>query len=323
MAPTLLNLDFDTTTKTLLRDLSAAHKLELSLDTDLKLKPFTSDDHPKAKLIVIVDPYSTGMVLANGLIHNGHHCVCVLSDRLENLKHLLSEESTKVYDAVITHEGNLNHTIDKIQQKAAHLNSMIHHVIAGGELGVCLADQLTHAFGLEGNVMEHSIARRDKYLMGETLRKAGVRAVKQLKTSSLEDIETFLNQEARGKCVVLKPVDSAGSDDVALCSTFEEAKQAFQRIIGKINVLGITNTSVLIQEYLEGDEYVVDSVSHHGTHKVTTIWKYDKRRVNNAAFVYFGLEIVAADNPLVHGLIDYHIQVLGKLLMLSSCILLC
>ena len=38
--------------------------------------------------------------------------------------------------------------------------------------------------------------------------------------------------------------------------------------MGKTNVLGLVNECVLVQEYLEGEEYVVDMVSREGEHKV-------------------------------------------------------
>ena len=34
---------------------------------------------------------------------------------------------------------------------------------------------------------------------------------------------------------------------------------------------------MLCQEFLAGDEYVVDSVSRGGEHKVVALWRYDKR----------------------------------------------
>ncbi len=44
-------------------------------------------------------------------------------------------------------------------------------------------------------------------------------------------------------------------------------------------------------EYLDGTEYVVDSVSRDGVHRICAIWEYDKRSVNGANFVYFGMEL--------------------------------
>lgn len=48
-------------------------------------------------------------------------------------------------------------------------------VLPGAETGVELADQLSHHLGLRSNGIEKSLARRNKYIMGETVRSAGRR----------------------------------------------------------------------------------------------------------------------------------------------------
>ena len=90
------------------------------------------------------------------------------------------------------------------------------------------------------------------------------------------------------KCVV-KPVESAGTDDVFLCDSVEEGVTAFTRIYGKKNGLGLYNDGALVQEFLNGTEYVIDKVSMSGIHKVVCVWQYDKRAINGANFVYFGM----------------------------------
>ena len=51
------------------------------------------------------------------------------------------------------------------------------------------------------------------------------------------------------------------------------------------------SNAVLVQEWIEGVEYAVDTVSRDGEHKVTAMWKYDKRPVNGGPFVYFCTEL--------------------------------
>lgn len=46
-------------------------------------------------------------------------------------------------------------------------------VIPGAETGVELADQLSHRMGLRSNGINKSLARRNKYHMGESVRAAG------------------------------------------------------------------------------------------------------------------------------------------------------
>ena len=49
---------------------------------------------------------------------------------------------------------------------------------------------------------------------------------------------------------------------------------------------------LLIQERIIGDEYIVNTVSHKGYHRVTLIWKYNKVRTANGAIIYDTVETV-------------------------------
>ena len=51
-----------------------------------------------------------------------------------------------------------------------------------------------------------------------------------------------------------------------------------------------------------GVQYAVDGVSRDGIFKVTAVWEYDKRSVNGADFVLFGMRLRAVDNDKVCGL---------------------
>lgn len=147
------------------------------------------------------------------------------------------------------------------------------------------------------------------------MRRSRVRAVKQARVTHWEDIELFLKtHKPKPFKIVIKPIRSAGSDNVYLCDSEDELKSRcvhaavpsvhcsvparadwwsgclsgylaacrFKQIIGHTNQLNITNGAVVVQEYLEGKEYVVDTVSRDGVHKCSAIWVYDKRAVNGA-----------------------------------------
>ncbi len=272
-----------------------------------------------------------------GVHDRGFKCICVYSDRLEAIEALTSlvPEGVELhFDEVI---GNDPHApLGTIVGTLAALKYNIIAAIPGAETGVALADALSEALGVVTNGTELSAARRNKYLMGEAVRDAGVRAVMQLKVavvvvpvrkieknvptvkkdskklyrvrtierniphsrSKLEtrnsnlnpissqsspspspshakattwlEIDTFLegNPLPEPFKAVVKPVESAGSDDVFLCESKDDVKNAFERINGKINGLGQKNDAVLVQEFLDGTEYVVDSVSLDGNRKV-------------------------------------------------------
>jgi biotin carboxylase len=84
-----------------------------------------------------------------------------------------------------------------------------------------------------------------------------------------------------------------------------EAIEAFRNVHGQLNGLGKVNDGALVQEFLSGTEYVLDGVCRDGLYKITAIWEYDKRSVNGANFVYFGMKLIPGDSARAKELIDY------------------
>jgi hypothetical protein len=157
--------------------------------------------------------------------------------------------------------------------------------------------------------------------MGERVRSAGLRAARQQESRSWEgDAEDFIKElgvgsgdgSSSGAWCVLKPTKSAGTDGVFIAKSFEEAQGCFDKILGVANVFGESNQTVLVQEFLKGKEYVVDSVSVEGQHKCVAIWEYDKRPCNGSQFVYFAMRSYQSDDGVretrmvnyVHSVLD-------------------
>jgi len=88
-------------------------------------------------------------------------------------------------------------------------------ILPGAETGVELADQLAFGLKLRTNGLEKSLARLNKYHMGESVRNAGVRAVTQAMCVTEEEVKAFVRTlPGNNSRSVVKPVQSAGSDDV-------------------------------------------------------------------------------------------------------------
>jgi biotin carboxylase len=113
--------------------------------------------------------------------------------------------------------------------------------------------------------------------------------------------------------IVVKPVESCGSDGVKLCKTKAEAKAHFHLLMESQRKVGAQGAAVLCQEFLKGTEYVVDHVSRDGVHKCVMVWVYDKRPTNGAAFVYYGMIPVDLATPEAQELIKYTEAVLDAL----------
>lgn len=185
--------------------------------------------------------------------------------------------------------------------------------IAGCETGVEVCDAIAQRLGLPNNGPSLSAIRRNKYLMGEQVRAAGLRAVQQARVSKWEQVEEWLENFTPDPWrIIIKPLNSAGSDGVTLCENKEQLKQMFHELIGKVNVMGLINHECVVQEFLSGKEYVIDTVSRFGVHKVTAVWEYDKRPCNGSGFVYFGMRLVSGTEP-------YPISLLYSPLYCFSC----
>ena len=264
--------------------------------------------------VAVVDPFSTGAALAFHLAQRDIDVVAVYSasmEQLANLQNLVPKGMTLNFVALVAFEDDIDTMIRLIGRVDA--------VMPGTETGVELADKLTERLGLRTNGTALSEARRNKFVMGETIKAAGIRAVRQLRSSVWTEIESWVASWVPTPFkVIVKPLDSAGSDDVTLCTTMAEVEAAFHHIIGKVNGLGLVNNAVLVQEYLEGQEYVVDMVSRDGVHKVVALWAYDRRVANGGQFVCHGQNLLTMEDPYCEELVRYQSKVLTALGILNG-----
>jgi len=181
-------------------------------------------------------------------------------------------------------------------------------VIVGAESGVTLADALSEELGLRTNGTALG-ARRNKNVQQKLVKASGLRAVREACGCTWSEVEEFVRSESMP--VVVKPVESAGSDGVKLCRTVKEAEAHFNLLMASQKRWGSQDAAVLCQEFLKGTEYVVDHVSRDGEHKTVMLYKYDKRPVNGAQFVYYGMVPVPSSSeeaqiliPYVRGVLD-------------------
>src|SRR4029078_4836605 len=131
------------------------------------------------------------------------------------------------------------------------------HVIAGSETGVLLADKISNVLGLAANEIALSEARRDKYLMLNTISKAGLKSAWQFQEDHLDNLLSKLSLDSFP--VVIKPISSSSGDGFHICHNQSDVCEAYYKIMGKLNILAEMNNAVLCQELLQGTEFVVNS----------------------------------------------------------------
>lgn len=265
--------------------------------------------------VIIVDPISTGGLVAFEAYLKGYGIIAVWSsDLLEELRsHVpdLCKTEGFAYCAELVEKASIEDTAVEVRAVAERMNIEVVACMVGGESGVTLADKLSSELKLRSNGLLPAGDRRNKHVQQELVHAAGLRAVRESLGTTWSDVTDFVDHEEFP--IVLKPVESAGSDGVKLCSNKQEAEEHFQLLMDSQRVNGGANAGVICQEFLKGEEYVIDHVSRDGVHKTVMVWVYDKRATNGAAFVYYGMIPVDSSTVEAQILIKYTREVLDVL----------
>jgi biotin carboxylase len=245
---------------------------------------------------VVVDAWSTGRELQPVLAEAGWDCVHVWS-RPDQPKAWRRSYVARPYVDEFVHDGDPERT-------AARLS--VHRpgrVIVGAESGVELADLLAARLGLVGNDPQTSGVRRDKFLMAEAVLAAGLPAVEQHLGASVDDVVAWA--EACGRWpVVVKPRRSAGTDNVHVCRTPDEARRAAGQVLRSADFTGDPNHGALVQQFLHGVEYMIDTVSWEGVHRVTEMWRCVKRS-RGSSQIYDVEELLPFEGPEQAEIVPY------------------
>eukprot|EP00744_Colponema_vietnamica_P002478 GILI01003879.1.p1 GENE.GILI01003879.1~~GILI01003879.1.p1 ORF type:complete len:462 (-),score=147.91 GILI01003879.1:378-1763(-) len=258
----------------------------------------------KPSVVAIVDPFSSGKHLAPLFKKEGVECVAIWHEE-EISDFFVGGFKEENYIKVIKFNGDVDATVATLQS----LN--VGAVLAGSEPGVELSDLLSERLGVRTNGTEMAENRRNKFLMQEALKGHDIRSAGQCLATSIEEARDFCLKN--GFPLVAKPLKSAGTDGVTLCHSLEEVEAVLEKVMGKVNRLGCVEDAVLLQEYLRGVEYVVDTVSLDGQHHVCHFWKYDKRTINNTPFLYYATDLLPAEGEVQSKLKDYIFKVLDIL----------
>lgn len=216
-------------------------------------------------------------------------------------------EKQSLYEDVVTYTNPIT---EETVYKLKNIKDLI-AIIPYSEEDVLDAEYLSNALNLTSNPIQYSVCRRNKFFMQERIKELGLRGIIQKLCGTENDIIQFVENNALEKYVI-KPIDSSSTEDVYVCSSLDELTTKFQTIIGKINSFGIKNENVLVQEYIEGDEWIINTSSRNGIHKIVNVYKYKKAKINNRDFVYLEMKLMDS-NEINRELIMYAVNVLNAL----------
>ncbi|MFJ3881039.1 ATP-grasp domain-containing protein [Streptomyces sp. NPDC090077] len=256
--------------------------------------------------VVIVDGYSNAPALIAAFAERGYRAVHVLSSAEPHPGMVPPRPEDYVHWLVCPDDSAVDATVAAL----AALDPVA--VIPGQEPGVRLADTLSERLGLATNGTALSAARRDKFEMIETLRAAGIRCAEQFKSGSPQAVADWTR--ALGSLpVVVKPLSSASADNVYICHSAEEAEAAARHVLACDDVFGRRNTEALVQSFLAGPEFSVDSVSADGRHHLADVWESRRTSIGGGRQIYDMAVLLDPDSEPVPALRTYVRTVLDAL----------
>ncbi|BFU60663.1 MULTISPECIES: ATP-grasp domain-containing protein [Rodentibacter] len=246
------------------------------------------------KTYIIVDPFSTGSLIAPALKKQGHKVYSVLS----------SEKISNYMKSSYTGEGFENKYLMSINEVKEQFHQ-IDGVIVGSEAGTITGDLLSEYYGVKGNSSNSSELRRDKYTMQQALKENKLDYIETYKIN-INNYHKIVNQLPEDKSFVLKPLKSAGSDNVLFFQNKIYLLEHLMKEQWKSNDLfGNQNDHFIIQEYISSQEYVVDMIVNQNEIFIVSLCKYEKGIFNQSKFVYKSLNILDPNNSNYQSLIDY------------------
>lgn len=264
--------------------------------------------------VIVIDGYSSGHLLAPALKAAGFQTVHV---------HSFGAPPKAAYARSFRPgDYQLDFGFQSLSESLEKLKSYknIVAVLPGADTGVLLGDELGNALKtrfpkLPTNRVDE--AHKDKFLQHEALAAAGIDSALQLRTNDVEAAITWLRKnklfEKDGQ-LVIKPLRSAGTDGIYFCTSEAEVREAMGALVGKKDQFGILNADVLLQEYLAGNEYVVNTTSLDGHHVVTDMWQYVKKLSPDRKRDLYDYDfLLPYDGDIQRQLIAYNLKVLKAL----------
>ena len=264
------------------------------------------------KYIVIVEIVSTGFNYVEDVIARGYQPVVVEAlypgteeDRAQFLE---GQEIARQRLPEGTPCIRANKDYNVILEQVRKFNPII--VVAGSEYGVELATRLGSDLGLPSNPWSiiGKMTRKDE--MQQALADYGIRYIRGRVVRSEAEAEAFY-KELGTKNTVIKRVRSAATLGLHLCNGLEELMDAVRTELA-VSASDEHVGDILMQERIIGKEYIVNTVSCAGKHRLVSMCFYDKLQMNGSN-IYNYMETVTRLDVGESAIVRYAYDVLDAI----------
>ncbi len=268
------------------------------------------------KSIAVVECASSGQMYVDDIIEMGYHPLCIFTPFNEDIDPSWAANVAYVKKSISDKADIIQ--LPKDYSFEGFINQLNKYEIVcavpGSDYGIRLTDKLNKVLGLKGNDPDTTYLRCTKAGMDEALIKAGLRHIRSGVVSSVEQVEKFWNDNGFTKAV-MKFSEGGGTFGLKICESLDECIEQFKHM----NDLYTTDISampqILMQEYIGGVEYVINSLSIDGNHKITDIWRYEKILQDDGTLAYDTMILVDRLVPGMQDILQYDYEVLNAVEM--------
>ena len=240
---------------------------------------------------VLAEPFSSASLIPPVLREAGLSPVAIIDSTLPGIGALTAFHGD-AYDAVIDHHSDVEATIEQLRA----LGSIV-GIVPGTDRIEPLCGKLAAALTPDRtNVPELAAARRNKYISHQAVAAHGLPILRQVCSADPNEIAAWIEREGmHGRHLVVKPTTSAGTDGVGFATNGEGWRELHAKLLGAVNRYGAINEEVLVQEYVTGTEFAIDTVSFDGHHSVTDLLRYRKVHNEYGMAIYDSVEWLPYD----------------------------
>lgn len=273
----------------------------------------------KKRTIVVIECISSSVNYIQDIIDEGYEPVLVEMPVPEEEK----DEARFMHDVSIDilytdlYEGAKRPRIIQASENYEETLKMIKAldpvlVLPGGDEGIIPAAHIAHDLGLITNNPENLPKMRVKSVAQEALKQKGIRSIQGITSSSWEEVLEFYHSLGSKK-IVVKPISGGASVGVCICDNEEDLKKSFLSDLKTARALDGDDAKVLLQEYIGGEEYIVNTASCRGVHKVTALLAYEKKLIPGKAPIYLDAFTLSPESETGKQLVEYALKVVDAI----------
>ncbi len=263
--------------------------------------------------IVIVHCASTGVNYIDDIISRGYEPVIVKVDYAGTEEDKALTATQDKADAkrfknikVIPYDPDYQVILKQVRELSPKL------ILAGSEFGVELALHLSNDLGLPSNPEKLLRAMTHKDAMQDALKRYGIRYIRGKVVSTVDEAIEFYETLGSERAVI-KRTRGFGTQGVTLCGSREEFMKTIKNELGQQSTMGAEQISVMVQERIEGQEYIVNTVTCQGEHYLTSMWKYHKVLLSNGTNAYSSMENITHMEIGYTAMVNYAFEVLNAI----------